>query len=161
MASPVARPCFRNGADQKTVRRTVIPTTAIQFCPTIKLPLRQTTGMAASLPTLAHPDRSVPDDTTLCRCPKTLSVQIPKGKGRSRLRREVCNDAAATEAKTLPFAGHRGLVSAIAFRPEGGRGLTGPRDATVGMGATAIASLSKLPIDETRYPASPRKWRRI
>ncbi|QNR61812.1 transposase [Rhodobacter capsulatus] len=132
MASPVARPCFRNGADQKTVRRTVIPTTAIQFCPTIKLPLRQTTGMAASLPTLAHPDRSVPDDTTLCRCPKTL-----------------------------PFAGHRGLVNAIAFRPDGARGLTGPRDATVGMGATAIASLSKLPIDETRYPASPRKWRRI
>ncbi len=48
---------------------------AIQFCLTIKvlfkLPLRQTTGMVASL------DWTVPDYTTLCRRQKTLAIQIP------------------------------------------------------------------------------------
>jgi hypothetical protein len=54
---------------------------AIQFCLTIKvlfkLPLRQTTGMVASLLKLANLDWAVPDYTTLCRRQKTLVVQIP------------------------------------------------------------------------------------
>ena len=54
---------------------------AIQFCLTIKvlfkLPLRQTTGMVASLLKLAGLDWAVPDYTTLCRRQKTLAVQIP------------------------------------------------------------------------------------
>ena len=54
---------------------------AIQFCLTIKvlfkLPLRQTTGMVASLLKLANLDWAVPDYTTLCRRQKTLAVQIP------------------------------------------------------------------------------------
>ena len=54
---------------------------AIQFCLTIKvlfkLPLRQTTGMVASLLKLAGVDWAVPDDTTLCRRQKTRAVQIP------------------------------------------------------------------------------------
>ena len=54
---------------------------AIQFCLTIKvlfkLPLRQTTGMVASLLKLADLDWAVPDYTTLCRRQKTLAVQIP------------------------------------------------------------------------------------
>ena len=45
--------------------------TAIQFCLTIKalfkLPLRQTTGMVASLLKIADLDWPVPDYTTLCR----------------------------------------------------------------------------------------------
>ena len=53
---------------------------AIQFCLTIKvlfkLPLRQTTGMVASLLKMADLDRAVPDYTTLCRCQKTLAVRI-------------------------------------------------------------------------------------
>jgi hypothetical protein len=54
---------------------------AIQFCLTIKvlfkLPLRQTTGMVASLLKMAGLDWPVPDYTTLCRRQKTLKVQIP------------------------------------------------------------------------------------
>jgi Transposase DDE domain len=41
------------------------------------LPLRQTTGMVASLLKMADLDRAVPDDTTLCRRQKTLAVQVP------------------------------------------------------------------------------------
>ena len=54
---------------------------AIQFCLTIKvlfkLPLRQTTGMVASLLKLANLDWRVPDYTALCRRQRTLAVQIP------------------------------------------------------------------------------------
>ena len=42
-----------------------------------KLPLRQTTGMVASLLKLAGLDWAVPNYTTLCRRQKTLAVQIP------------------------------------------------------------------------------------
>ena len=54
---------------------------AIQFWLTIKvlfkLPLRQKTGMVASLLQLASLDWTEPDYTTLCRRQKTLAVQIP------------------------------------------------------------------------------------
>ncbi len=54
---------------------------AIQFCLSIKvlfkLPLRQTTGMVASLLKMADLDWAAPDYTTLCRRRKTLAVQIP------------------------------------------------------------------------------------
>ena len=53
----------------------------IQFCLTIKvlfkLPLRQTTGMVASLLKMAGLNWAVPDDTSLCRHQKTLAVQMP------------------------------------------------------------------------------------
>jgi hypothetical protein len=53
---------------------------AIQFCLTIKvlfkLPLRQTTGMVASLVKMTGLGWVVPDYTTLCRRQKTLAVQI-------------------------------------------------------------------------------------
>lgn len=62
-------------------RPAVFSDAAIQFCLTIKvlfkLPLRQTTGMVASLLKLADLDWAVPDYTTLCRRQKTLTVQIP------------------------------------------------------------------------------------
>jgi len=52
----------------------------IQFCLTIKvlfkLPLRQTTGMVASLLKMAELDWALPDYTTLCRSQRTLAVQI-------------------------------------------------------------------------------------
>lgn len=54
---------------------------AIQFCLTLrvlfKLPLRQATGMVASLLKMADLNWAVPDYTTLCRRQKTLAVQIP------------------------------------------------------------------------------------
>ena len=62
-------------------RPAVFSDAAIQFCLTIKvlfkLPLRQTTGMVASLLGMANLDWAVPDYTTLCRRQKTLAVQIP------------------------------------------------------------------------------------
>lgn len=55
-------------------RPVVFPAAAIRFCLTIrvlfKLPLRQKTGIVASL------DWAVPDSSTLCRRQKTLAVQI-------------------------------------------------------------------------------------
>jgi hypothetical protein len=62
-------------------RPAVFSDAAIQFCLTIKvpfkLPLRQTTGMVASLLKMAGLDWTVPDDATLCRRQRTLAVQIP------------------------------------------------------------------------------------
>jgi hypothetical protein len=62
-------------------RPPVFSNAAIQFCLSIKvlfkLPLRQTTGMVASLLKMAGRDLEVPDYTTLCRRQKTLAVQIP------------------------------------------------------------------------------------
>ena len=62
-------------------RPAVFSDAAIQFCLTIKvlfkLPLRQTTGMVASLLKMADLDWAIPDYTTLCRRQKTLAVQIP------------------------------------------------------------------------------------
>ena len=66
-------------------RPAVFSDAAIQFCLTIKvlfkLPLRQTTGMVASLLKMANLDWAVPDYTTLCRRQKTLAVQIPYRRG--------------------------------------------------------------------------------
>ena len=62
-------------------RPAVFSDAAIQVCLTLKvlfkLPLRQTTGMVASLLKMADLDWAVPDYTTLCRRQKTLAVQIP------------------------------------------------------------------------------------
>ena len=62
-------------------RPAVFSDAAHQFCLTIKvlfnLPLRQTTGMVASLLQMAGLDWPVPDCSTLCRRQKTLAVQIP------------------------------------------------------------------------------------
>ena len=69
------------GPDGKRGRPAMFSDAAIQFCLTIKvlfkLPLRQTTGMVASLLKLADLDWAVSDYTTLCRRQKTLAVQIP------------------------------------------------------------------------------------
>lgn len=62
-------------------RQPVFTDAAIQACLTLKalcgLPLRQTTGMVASLLVLARLDWPVPDSSTLCRRQKTLTVHIP------------------------------------------------------------------------------------
>ena len=62
-------------------RPAVFSDAAIQFCLTIKflfkLPLRQTTGMVASLLKLANLDWTLPDYTTLCLRQRTLAVQVP------------------------------------------------------------------------------------
>jgi hypothetical protein len=62
-------------------RPAVFSDAAIRFCLSIKilfkLPLRQTTGMVASLLKLADLDWAMPDYMTLCRRQKTLAVQMP------------------------------------------------------------------------------------
>jgi Transposase DDE domain len=68
-------------ATGKRGRQPVFTDAAIQACLTLKalfgLPLRQTTGMVASLPDLAGLDWPVPDFSTLSRRQKTLAVNIP------------------------------------------------------------------------------------
>jgi Transposase DDE domain len=65
----------------KRGRQPVFADAAIQVCLTLKalfgLPLRQTTGMVASLLDLAGLDWPVPDFSTLCRRQKSLTVHIP------------------------------------------------------------------------------------
>lgn len=65
----------------KRGRQPVFTDAAIQACLTLKalfgLPLRQTTGMVASLLELAGLNWPVPDFSTLCRRQKTLTVHIP------------------------------------------------------------------------------------
>ena len=60
---------------------TVFSDAAIQFCLTIKvlfkLPLRQMTGMVASLLRMENLDWPAPDYSALCRRQKALAVQIP------------------------------------------------------------------------------------
>lgn len=67
----------------KRGRRPVFSAAAIQARLTRKalfgLPLRQTTGMVASLLDLAGLDWPVPDFSTLCRRQKTLIVHLPYG----------------------------------------------------------------------------------
>lgn len=62
-------------------RQPVFTDAAIQGCLTLKalfgLPLRQTTGMMASLLELAGLDWPVPDFSTLCRRQKTMTAHIP------------------------------------------------------------------------------------
>jgi hypothetical protein len=62
-------------------RPAVFSDAAIQFCLTIKvlfkLPLRQTTGMVASLLKMAGLDWAVPDYTTLCRRQKDTGRPDP------------------------------------------------------------------------------------
>ena len=88
-------------------RPAVFSDAAIQFSLTIKvlfkLPLRQTTGMVASLLKMANLDWSVPDDTILCRRQKTLAVQIPYQNaqihGDDRKRPPVQHRAESSEAR--------------------------------------------------------------
>ena len=65
----------------KRGRQPVFTDAAIQTCLTLKalfgLPLRQRTGMVASLLDLAGLDWPVPDFSTLCRRQKTLIVHVP------------------------------------------------------------------------------------
>lgn len=65
----------------KRGRPDVFSDAAIQFCLSVKvlfgLPLRQTSGMVASLLEMADLDWPVPDFSTLCRRQRTLNVQIP------------------------------------------------------------------------------------
>ena len=71
----LAAPTGRRG------RQPVFTDAAIQVCLTLKalfgLPLRQTTGMVASLLEFAGLDWPVPDYSTLCRRQKSLTVHVP------------------------------------------------------------------------------------
>jgi len=73
----------------KRGRQTVFTDAAIQTCLTLRslfgLPLRQTTGLVASLLKLAGLDWSVPDYSTLSRRQKHLAVQIPCRPGTGAL----------------------------------------------------------------------------
>lgn len=63
------------------IRAPVFSDAAIQFCLMVKvlfgLPLRQTTGMVASILKMAGLEWPVPDFSTLSRRQRTIAVQIP------------------------------------------------------------------------------------
>lgn len=81
----LSRPCGRPGRPMRFLD------SAIELCLTLKslfnLPLRQVTGLAASLIKLAGLDCPVPDYTTLYRRQKTLAVELggPPSSGGLRL----------------------------------------------------------------------------
>lgn len=70
----LSKPCGRPGRPMR------FSDSAIELCLTLKslfnLPLRQVTGLVASLIKLAGLDWPVPDYTTLCRRQKTLKVEL-------------------------------------------------------------------------------------
>lgn len=74
--------------DGRPGRPAVFSDAAIQTCLMIKvlfgLPLRQTTGMVASILHLAGLDWPVPDFSTLSRRQKTITVQIPSRRAPGR-----------------------------------------------------------------------------
>jgi hypothetical protein len=75
-----------------------------------KLPLRQTTGMVASLLRLAGLDWPLPDCSTLCRRQRTLAVRIPCRRADGPLTLLV--PSRALLRNTLPVNGqHRDQVS--------------------------------------------------
>ena len=80
----LAKPTGKRG------RQPMFADAAIQACLTLKalfgLPLRQATGMVASLLELAGLDWPVPDFSTLCRRQKSLTGQIPYRRGPGALR---------------------------------------------------------------------------
>ncbi len=88
-------------------RPPVFSDAAIQVCLSIKgllkLPLRQTAGMVASLLRLAGLDWPVPDFSTLCRRQKTRAVQIPYRGADGPL--NLLAPSRALHCKTLPVNG--------------------------------------------------------
>ena len=92
-------------------RPAVFSDAAIQFCPTIKvlfkLPLRQTTGMVASLLEMANLNWAVPDDTTLCRRQKTLAVRNPYRRADGPLNLRVDIEPASATGSSEPARGHQ------------------------------------------------------
>ena len=97
--------------DGKPGRPAVFSDAAIQFCLSIKvlfkLPLRQTTGMVASLLKLAGLDWAVPDYTTLCRRQKTLQVQIPYRRADGPLNLLVDIEPVSATGSSEPARGHQ------------------------------------------------------
>ena len=84
-----------------------------------KLPLRQTTGLVASLLKMANLGWAVPDDTTLCRRQQTLAVQISYRRADGPLNLLVDSSTG------IKFLGD-GALSWFAGKPsEGAQGASG------------------------------------
>lgn len=85
---------------------------AIQACLTLKalfgLPLRQTTGLVASLLELAGPDWAVPDFSTLSRRRKGLNVAIPHRPGTGALHLLIDSTGIKAEGEGEWFAKKHG-----------------------------------------------------
>ena len=84
-------------------RPPVFSDAAIQFCLMVKvlfgLPLRQSTGMVASILEMAGLDWPVPDFSTLSLRQKILSVQIPQRRAPGSLNLLVDNEAQAPSVR--------------------------------------------------------------
>lgn len=93
-------------------RPLVFSNAAIQFCLMVKvlfgLPLRQTTGMVASILSMAGLDWPVPDFSTLSRRQKTIEVQITLSRATGPLNLLV-------DSTGIKFLGDWGVAGAQAW----------------------------------------------
>ena len=114
-------------------RPAVFSAAAIQFCLTIKvlfkLPLRQTTGMVASLLKLAGLDWAVPDYTTLCRRQRPWLSRSRIGAPMARL---TCSSIAPGSSS---WAMVNGRPASMAFRAVANRCPAGDCNAIAREGA--------------------------
>lgn len=94
-------------------RPPVFSNAAIQFCLMVKilfgLPLRQTTGMVASILSMAGLDWPVPDFSTLSRRQKTIEVQITQRRAPGPLNLLVDSTAQGVGSQARAQAEIRGL----------------------------------------------------
>lgn len=99
----------------KRGRQPVFADAAIDACLTLKalfgLPLRQATGMVASLLDLARLDCPVQDFSTLCRRQKTLMVNIPYRASSGALHLLIDSTGVKAEAMASGWPGNTGPPS--------------------------------------------------
>ena len=135
--------------DGRPGRPAVFSDAAIQFCLTIKvlfkLPLRQTTGMVASLLQMANLEWAVPDSSTQSRRQKTLAVQIPYRRADGPLNLLVDSEPVSATGSSEPTRG-------ITFLGDGEwqvrkHGVQGRRQSLPGRRLPAIAERGrKVPL---------------
>ena len=117
-------------------RPPVFSDAAIQFCLMVKvlfgLPLRQTTGMVASILKMAGLDWPVPDFSTLSRRQKTLAVQISSRRAPGPLNLLIDN-----EAQAPPVRAPRRMGSSSSVTVNGWRASMAPTaGASIGSGSS-------------------------
>ena len=129
-------------------RLPVFSDAAIQFCLMVKvlfgLPLRQTTGMVASILKMAGLNWPVPDFSTLSRRQKTLTVQVSHRRAPGPLNLLVDNEAQAPSVRAP-----RRMGSSFSVMENGWRASMAP---------TAGASIARSTWQWIQPPATSGRW---
>lgn len=129
------------------------------------LPLRRTTGFAASLLRLAGLDRPVPDHSTLCRRQRTVKVMLPHRGSPGPVPLLVDVEPVSAAGSSEPARGHRGprrgrMARAQAWRDPAPRLARGPprarRGSRCGRSRSPQAMSATRPCCPTCSARSPR-----